>query len=154
MSAEKNKAIIHRLVRAEEIGDFTTVDELTAPNYVYHNPANPEVRTHEEHKQKVLVGLRTAFPDLKIVIEDTIAEGNKVVIRFTFRGTHKGEYAGIAPTNKRIEFTAINIFRLADGKVAEQWVESNPLSMLLQLGVVPLPAGYFHIREQKDRRDA
>lgn len=137
MSAEKNKAIIRRLVRAEEIGDWATVDELTAPNYVYHNPANPRVRTHEEHKQKVLIALRTGFPDLKITIEDIIAEGNKVVIRFSFSGTHKGEYAGIPPTNKRIEATAINIFRLADGKVAEQWVESNALGMLLQMGVVP-----------------
>lgn len=137
MSAEKNKAIIRRLVRAEEIGDWATVDKLTAPNYVYHNPANPKVRTHEEHKKKVLIALRTGFPDLKITIEDIIAEGNKVVIRFSSSGTHKGEYAGIPPTNKRIEITAINIFRLTDGKVAEQWVESNALGMLQQMGVVP-----------------
>src|SRR3990170_1569331 len=147
MSAEENKAIIRRLVRAEEIGDWATVDELTAPNYVYHNPSWPGVLTHEEHKQKVLIGFRTAFPDVKYNIEDMIAEGNNVVIRYLISGTHKGEFAGIPPTNKRIELTSLCICRLADGKVAEQWVENNSLVFMQQLGVVPLPAGYFHIKE-------
>jgi steroid delta-isomerase-like uncharacterized protein len=146
MLVEENKAIIRRLVRAEEIGDWATVDELTAPNYVYHNPSWP-VLTHEEHKQQVLIGFMAAFPDVKYNIEDMIAEGNYVVIRYSIIGTHKGEFAGIPPTNKRIELTSLCVFRLADGKVAEQWVENNSLVFMKQLGVIPLPAGYFHIKE-------
>ena len=137
MSAEKNKAIIRRLVHAEEIGDWATADKLTAPNYVYHNPANPEVRTHEEHKQKVLIELRTAFPDLKITIEDIIAEGNKVVIRFSFSGTHKGEFIGIAPTNKRVTVPEVSIWRIVNGKLVEEWGFSDRLGFVLQLGVMP-----------------
>ena len=147
MSAEENKAIIRRLVRAEETGDWATVDKLTAPNYVYHNPSWPEVRTHEEHKQKVLIGFRKAFPDVKYKIEDMIAEGNNVAIRYSIIGTHKGEFKGIPPANKPIELTSLCIFRIADGKVAEQWVENNSLVFLQKLGVIPLPAGYFHIKE-------
>jgi len=143
MSAEENKAIVRRYIATL---DLATLDELTAPNFVYHNPGNPEVRTHEERKQKVIIALRTAFPDLKLNIEDVIAEGDKVAVRYSFSGTHKGEFMGIAPTNKRMELTSILICRLADGKVAEMWVENNSLVFLLQLGVVPLPAGHFHIK--------
>jgi len=139
MSAEENKAIIRRFERACAIGDWATVDKLAAPNFIYHNPAYPEVQTREEFRQTVVIGLMTAFPDLEFNIEDIIAEGDKVVVRYSFAGTQKGEFAGIPPTNKRIKWTSIIINRLAGGKVVERWVESNALGMLLQLGVVILP---------------
>jgi predicted ester cyclase len=144
MSAEENKAIARRYLATL---DFAVLDELTAPNFVYHNPGNPEVRTHEERKQRIVSALGAAFPDLKLAIEDVIAEGDKVAVRYSISGTNTGEFMGIPPTNKRIELTSLCIFRLADGKVAEMWVENNSLVMLLQLGVVPLPAGHFHIKK-------
>jgi predicted ester cyclase len=147
MSTEENKAIIRRFENACIIGDWATVDKLTAPNFVYHNPAYPEVQTREQFRHTVIIGLLTAFPDLEFNIEDIIAEGDKVVVRYSFTGTQKGEFAGIPPTNKRIRFTSILINHLIGGKVVERWVESNALSMMLQLGVIPLPAGYFHIKE-------
>jgi len=144
MSSEENKAIVSRFLATL---DLAKLDELTAPDFVYHNPANPEVRTHEERKQKIITGLKTAFSDLKLNIADMIAEGDKVAVRYSISGTHKGEFMGIARTNKCMELTSLCICRLADGKVAEMWVENNSLVMLLQLGVVPLPAGYFHVKE-------
>jgi predicted ester cyclase len=149
MSAEENKAIVLRWFKAQSsaIYDLATLDELTALDFVYHNPAYPEVRTHEERKQKIIIGFTAVFPDIRYNIEDIIAEGDKVVLRYSFSGTHKGEFMGIPPTNKRVELTSICICRLADGKVAEMWVENNSLVFLLQLGVVPLPAGYFHVKE-------
>jgi len=148
MSAEENKAIVLRWFGAQSsaIYDLATLDELTAPGFVYHNPGMPEVRTHEERKQKIIIEFTAAFPDIKYDLKDVIAEEDKVALRYSLSGTHKGEYRGIAPTNKRFELTSLCMLRLADGKVAEMWVENNSLVMLLQLGVVPLPAGYFHVK--------
>jgi len=147
MSAEKNKAIIRSFEHACVIGDWAKVEKLAAPNFIYHNPAYPENLTFEGFKQKVVIDMVKAFPDLEFNIEDIIAEGDKVVGRYSFSGTHKSEFAGIAPTNKRVKFTSIVINRLADGKVVERWVESNSFPLMLQLGVVPLPAGTFHIKK-------
>jgi steroid delta-isomerase-like uncharacterized protein len=149
MSAEENKAIVRRWFDAQSsaVYDLATLDELTAPDFVYHNSSWPEVRTHEERKQKIIIEFTVAFPDLKYDLKDIVAEGDKVVLRYSFSGTHKGEFAGIPPTNKRVDLTSLCMLRLADGKVAEMWVENNSLVMLRQLGVIPLPAGYFHVKE-------
>jgi predicted ester cyclase len=149
MSAEENKAIVRRWFEAQSSAnyDLATLDELTAPDFVYHNPGMPEVHTHEERKQKIIVEFTAVFPDIKYDVKDIIAEGDKVVLRYSMSGTQKGEFMGIAPTNRRVEGTSLCMVRLADGKVAEMWVENNSLVMLLQLGVLPLPAGYFHIKQ-------
>jgi steroid delta-isomerase-like uncharacterized protein len=149
MSAEENKAIVRRWFDAQSSAtyDLATLDELTAPDFVYHSPSWPEVRTHEERKQKIIIEFTAAFPDLKYDLKDVIAEGDKVVLRYSLSGTHKGEFAGIPPTNKRFDLTSLCVLRLADGKVAEMWVENNSFVMLQQLGVIPLPAGHFHVKE-------
>jgi ketosteroid isomerase-like protein len=125
-----------------------TFDELTALDFVYHHPGNPDVRTHEQRKQKVIIALTKVFPDIKYTLEDTIAEGDKVAIRYLITGTQKGEFMGIPPTNKRIELSSLAIARVAKGKVAELWVENNSLVLLQQLGVIPLTAGNFYIKQQ------
>jgi predicted ester cyclase len=143
MSIEENKALARRFLAAQ---DLATLDELTAPYFVYHNPGNPDVHTHEERKQKIVSALYAAFPDITLNIHDMIAEGDKVAVRYSLAGTQKNEFMGISPTNKRIDLSSLCIMRLADGKVAELWVENNSLVMLLQLGVIPLPAGQFHVK--------
>ena len=84
--------------------------------------------------------IRSAFPDLHVTIEDQIAEGDKVVTRVTFRGTHQGEFSGIAPTGKRVEYSGIAIDRIANGKVVEMWHISNMAGLLLQIGATPSAA--------------
>ena len=128
MSTEENKAIVRRFF--EEIwnsGDMTVVDEIWA------------VRDPEQYKIHV-TELRTATPDLHFTIEDEIAEGDKVVVRYTVRATHKGEYLGQAPTGKPFTMTGIHIFRIARGKLAEMWFEMDRLGFMQQIGVV-LPPG-------------
>lgn len=149
MSVEENKATALRWFNLQTgtTADLAAMDRLTALNFVYHHPANPQVRTHEQRKKAVVIPLTKAFPDLKASVLDLIAEGDKVALRYSMSGVQKGEFMGIAPTNKRLELTSICILRLADGKVAEMWVENNSWVMMLQLGVVPLPAGQFHITE-------
>jgi hypothetical protein len=85
--------------------------------------------------------LHAAFPDLHIDVEDMIAEGDKVVARVTASGTHQGEFMGIAPTGNRVEFSAIDIARIAEGKIVEHWSNSDQLGMMQQLGVMERPSG-------------
>ncbi len=82
---------------------------------------------------------RSAFPDLQATVEDQVAEGDKVASRFTFRGTHRGELAGIPPTGNQVEVTGIVISRIEGGKGAEDWSNYDALGMMQQLGVVPPP---------------
>ena len=137
MSAEENKAVLHRL--AEEIfnkGNISVVDEIIAPDYVFHGPVGMEYKGPEGFKQMVTM-YRNAFPDLHMTVEDMVAEGDKVAHRLTIRGTHKGELMGIAPTGKQVTITGIIIVRFVGGKEVEAWSTMDLLGMMQQLGVAP-----------------
>ncbi len=139
MSVEENKTIERRYM--EEVwtkGNLAAVDELVATNYVDHTPmpgASPDL---QGLKQFVTV-VTAAFPDWYPTIEDMIAEGDKVVVRFRGSGTHKGEFMGIPPTGKQVTMMAIAIHRIAGGKIVENWLQADMLGMMVQLGVVPPP---------------
>jgi predicted ester cyclase len=83
--------------------------------------------------------LHAAFPDFKATIDDLITEGDKVVIRMTWRGTQKGEFMGVPPTGKRVSFGVIDIIRIAGGRFAEHWGQMDNMSMMHQLGALPAP---------------
>ncbi len=138
MSTEENKAINHR---AYEEGlnqrNLAIFDELCTPDFVAH-PSSRTIQGLESYKQFLSMYL-TAFPDLHFTIEDEIAEGDKVVIRYTLRGTHKGDLVGIPPTGKQVTQTGVSIVRLANGKGVEIWLNADDLGMLQQLGVIPNP---------------
>jgi predicted ester cyclase len=78
---------------------------------------------------------QTAFPDISRVVEDFFGEGDKMAVRFTFSGTHTGEFSGVAPTGNRMTFTGIAIYRISEGKIAEQWVEFDVGSLMKQINV-------------------
>jgi predicted ester cyclase len=80
-----------------------------------------------------------AFPDMRVPIEDVVAEGDKVAVRWALEATHQGAFLGILPTGKRIRMNGISILRPADGKIAEQWEQSDRMGLLQQLGVIPAP---------------
>jgi steroid delta-isomerase-like uncharacterized protein len=139
MSTEENKALVRRF--DEEVwgkGNLAVADELLATNFVLHAPP-PEVAPDLEGYKQWVSTARTAFPDLQTTIEDMIAEGDKVVTRWTVRGTHKGEIMGIAPTGKQVTMTGISIDRIEGGKIVEEWNEMDMLGMMQQLGAVPPP---------------
>jgi len=134
---EENKAIARRLF--EEVwsqGKLDVADEIFATDYFGHIAGSPEVRRLEGFKQFVSM-YRTAFPDLQFTIEDQIAEGDKVVTRWTSTGTHKGELMGIPPTGVQSTSTGIAIDRIAGGKIVEVWSNWDTLGLLQQLGAVP-----------------
>jgi steroid delta-isomerase-like uncharacterized protein len=133
---EKNKAIIRRCNEEMDKGNWAILDELLAADYVYHMPGRPKPMTREETEQ-FMREVRAAFPDGRVTIEDMIAEGDKVVTRYTSCGTHKGEFMGIPATGKEVAFTSILISRIAKGKIAEDWEELDTLGFMVQLGAVP-----------------
>jgi predicted ester cyclase len=126
MSAEENKALCNRVAQAISKGDLDALDELMAPELA------------EEFKRDVAEILR-AFPDYAGTNVEQITEGEKVANRFVFLGTHLGEFEGVTPTGKRVEFIGHSIDRVVEGKIEESWVEMNMLGVMLQLGVVPEP---------------
>ena len=137
MSAEENKACSRRVF--EEVwnqGKLYLIGELFATDFVGHIPGGPEIHGQEGVKQ-VLTMFRTAFPDIKLTVEDQIAEGDKGVTRLTYSGTHKGELMGIQPTGLQATWTGITFCRYAGGKTVEAWGEYDALGLMQQLGVIP-----------------
>jgi len=134
------KALVRRLF--EEVwnqGNLAAIDELFAPSYIRYDPAAPEAKGLAGFKQLVVM-LRTAFPDLHFTLEEVIAEDDKVMTRALLRGTHRGEYLGIAPTGKPVAVMGMVVLRIAQGKFQEGWLMMDNLGLLQQLGMVP-PVG-------------
>jgi len=138
MSTSKNKAVMRRVF--EEVlskGNLTIIPELISPNYVFRSPLGIEVKGPEGFKQNVTM-YRTAFPDIYAAINDVIAEGDKVAVRYTMTGTFKGEMMGVAPTGKRLEITGAVFVRFAGGKEVEASSCMDMLAWNRQLGI-PIP---------------
>ena len=139
MSVEENKAIYRRWFEEVVTGrNVALADELLARDYVLHFPGFPVPVDREGHKH-LLMMFHQGFPDWQETIDDVVAEGDKVVIRVTGRGTHQGEFQGIPPTGRRVMATGVGIGRIEDGRIAESWAEYDALGMMQQLGVVPSP---------------
>ena len=138
MSAEENKALLRRWGELWNAGDAAAIAALVTPDYVRHDPNGPEVRGPDAERQLVAM-YRAAFPDLRFAIEHLVADEDLVVARYTIRGTHRGELLGIPPTGRPITLSAMELYRIRDGRVAEQWVALDTLGLLQQLGAVPAP---------------
>jgi len=138
-TAEQNKALARRVLEeAANQRKLELIDELLAPDYVLHDPANPMVQDRETFKQ-FLNGHYVAFPDIQWTIEDVVAEGDRVVVRWILTGTHQGPLMGIPPTGKQVSMWGISIYRIAEGKVAEEWAVADVMGLMQQLGVIPPP---------------
>lgn len=136
----KNKAVVRRFIsQAFNAGDTAIIDELIATDYVLHGA--PKVRGPEGMKHFVTM-YRSAFPDYACSVDDQIAEDDKVVTRWTMRGTHQGELMGIPPTGKQVTLPGVVVDRLAiNGQLVESWLQADVLGLLQQLDVTQAPAG-------------
>jgi steroid delta-isomerase-like uncharacterized protein len=142
MSTEENKALVQRAYDSMSAGPDTFLSEHDAiydADLVAHFPGMPPIGV-EMHRQFGLASY-TAFPDLKRPVEDIVAEGDKVVARWTSVGTHLGPWMGMPPTGKQLATSGITIFRFSGGKIVEEWIESDVAGMLQQMGAFPDPAG-------------
>ena len=139
MSIGENKAIVRRFF--EELlstDNFAVADEILSPDFRFYFAGSPVAMDLESYME-FLVARRAAFPDRRFIVEDMIGEGDKVSARFTMRGTHKGEFRGIAPSGTELTMTGIDMIRISEGKLVEDRVEVDQLGMMQQLGAETSP---------------
>ncbi len=139
MSLEQNKALARRALALWSNGETESASEIFTPDYINHQPhATDDAHTIHglETWKTFITEFRRTFPDLHDTIEDQIAEGDRVATRFTSAGTHKGEGMNLPPSGKKLRWSGIAIDRIANGRIAESWVNWDKLGMLEQLGAV------------------
>ena len=134
LKLEHNKAVVRGyMTEVLNKGNLAAFDSYISADVVFNN---------SKGLKQQLAGtqaIRSAFPDLQLIIEDQIAEGDKVATRVTFQGTHRGEFRGAAPTGKEVRYSGIAIDRIVDGKVVEMWHIADTLALLRQIGALPSP---------------
>jgi len=138
MSVEENKAVVKRFLDALNNRNVDEFDELFVEDYVLYDPGSPGgvVRGLEAVKGHTMM-LVDALPDFLSTLEEMLGEGDKVVGRFTHRGTHLHDFMGIPASGRKVEVEAINIYRVADGKLVEAWGEVDTVGLMRQLGLMP-----------------
>jgi steroid delta-isomerase-like uncharacterized protein len=138
MSAEQNAAASRRLVEEGWNGpDLSVIREIIHPDAVYHDPAIPEGPRDLTGIRHFVGVYRSAFPDAHLTIEDMVSQGDKVVWRWTARGTHRGWLLGLAPTGRAVTITGVTVDRYEDGQIVEAWGHWDTLGLLRQIGAAP-----------------
>jgi steroid delta-isomerase-like uncharacterized protein len=136
MQPTDNKQIVRRFMdECWSQGKLDTVSELVAANCRLHDPVFPSLTSGADNLRNHIQSCRSGFPDLRFIIDDTIAERDEVVVHWTGTGTHKGQFLGMAPTNKKVSVSGTTIFRIEGSKIAEEWAHWNLMSMMEQLGI-------------------
>ena len=138
MSTEENKAVIRRYREIHNSGNLDALDQIVAPDLVTHSNL-PGVPPGLEGGKMGHQAFLTAFPDTQVTTDELIAEGEKVVERFTARGTHTGPFMDMPPTGKSFVVSGVSIFRVADGKIVEHWGLNDAAGLMQQLGMGPQP---------------
>jgi steroid delta-isomerase-like uncharacterized protein len=139
MTVEANKVLMRRFTEFINTGSETLATELIAPNAVFYVPGRAEPMRGPGGYLAIIGMIRGGFPDVRWTLEEIIAEGDQVAARFTMRGTHRGTFFGVPPTEKTIEVQAMNFYRLADGRFVEERGQPDLLGLLQQIGAVPTP---------------
>jgi steroid delta-isomerase-like uncharacterized protein len=140
MNSEQNKQVVRRFVdEYQTAGNESAFDELLHPDFVNHSAA-PGMSAGTDGVRQIFDMFRAAFPDFRATVLDQVAEGDKVVTRKVFHGTHDGGFMGIPATGREIEIVVIDILRIRDGKLAEHWGVFDQMGLMQQLGTLPEPA--------------
>ena len=139
-SAERNKAVSRRWIEAFNERDDAAEADVRSRDYVAHAPVSLEpAPLDSEAWTRFLSGFVEGFPDLRLTVEDAVGEGDLVAQRIHFAGTHTGEFQGLPPTNRKVEFSGLELNRFVDGRVVEHWFQMDSLTLLQQLGLVVVP---------------
>jgi steroid delta-isomerase-like uncharacterized protein len=139
-SPDENKKVVQRFI--EECwnqGNLNKASELLVDQVSFQDPVFPGLNPGIQNIKNHIEGCRRAFPDLKFMIDDTIAERNEVVVHWTARGTHKGAFLGMPATNRKVSLDGTSIYRLEGSKIAEEHANWNLATMMAQLGVIEIP---------------
>lgn len=133
MTKDTNMAAQERFAEGVNTGNFDVFDEVVSPDVVDHDPA-PEQGAGPQGYKDMFGNLRSAFPDLEVTPEHMTATDDDVALAYTIRGTHQGDFLGVAPTGQKVVARGVQIARFEDGKMVERWGSSDQLSILQQLG--------------------
>jgi predicted ester cyclase len=136
-AAENKQAVKEMFERSINQRDDSVFGEFIAPNYTNYDMPLPE--PGPAGMRALMGGFFAAFPDMRIVIEETIGEGDLVCTRGRFEGTHDGEFMGVPASGNKVNVSYIDIWRLTDGKAVENWVRLDMLGLMQQIGAVPAP---------------
>jgi len=139
-NSDQNKKTVHRFF--EECwnrGNLNTASEFLSERVRFHDPVFPNLNAGIQNVKNHIEGCRKAFPDLNFTIDDTIAERDEVVIHWTGRGTHRGSFLGMQPTNRKVTVNGTSIFKLEGDKIIEGYANWNLATMMAQLGVGEIP---------------
>jgi steroid delta-isomerase-like uncharacterized protein len=139
MSMENREVLVRRVLTLIDERRLDEAFDLYSADYVYHGPGGQELRGRESIRQLWELFL-AGFPDLQSTVDDVITSDDKLVLRWTLRGTHKGEFLGVAPSNKQIVLPIVEIFRIEDGQLVEAWDQYDRLHLLEQIQAAPTPA--------------
>ena len=135
--SEQNKEISRRVFDVfNNAADLSALDEVVAGDVVDHNPM-PDQKPGLEGMKQLISGMRAAFPNMSVTVDDIIADGDRVVARWTGTGTHNGEFMGIPATGNNVTVTGIGIDRIDGGKIVEHWEQFDAMGMMQQLGAIP-----------------
>ncbi len=137
---EANKVIARRL--ADEVfsqGDMRTFDEIFADTYVNHNMPVPGIPGTKEGFRQVVLATRQAFPDVRVHVQDIVAEGDFAVFHDTVQATSKGDFMGVPSNGARLQWTEIHFLRINQGRIVEHWANFDQLGILMQLGAIARP---------------
>lgn len=134
MSTEENKALVRRYIETWNRGDLAGMAQFWSPHMVHHTRNG----SHGfDSVNSIVSTFMQAFPDLQFVIEDLVAEGDRVASRMTAYATHTGEYMGVQPTGRRVSCTVFGVARVAGGKLVEHWGVTDELHLMQQIGLLP-----------------
>jgi steroid delta-isomerase-like uncharacterized protein len=135
---KKNVAVLLRGYETLQRGDLDAGAELLTENFIAHLPVLAEPLHGREVWKQGAETMRAGFPDLRIDVEDIFGAGDRVAVRVRFRGTHGGPFQGVPPTHRPVNFTSVEIYRLEDGRIAEEWVSPDMMGLMQQ---ITAPAG-------------
>lgn len=138
MSAE-NKTVARQFLEGFNSNNLAGAAEFIAASFTNHDPSTPPLPAGPEGYKQLVTTYRTIYPDLRMAVDDLLSEGDKVVCRWTARGTNTGPLMGMPATGKQASITGISILTVVGGKVTEQRTNWDTLGMLQQLGVIPTP---------------
>lgn len=133
MSSQGNKDVVRRLAQALNEGNLDLVDDIFTPDYIRHDPSDLMKDVGVEEYKQAFATIRRAFPDAHWTMEDILEDGDKVIGRWTFHGTNDGPFFNLAPTGRKVTYPIIAVYRIKDGRIAEDWHVFHALGLWQQL---------------------
>lgn len=139
MANQENKELVRQFYDRLNQGDVAAIDQYVSADFIEHEESLPGIPPGREGVKAFFSVMRGAFPDMQVTIEDMVAEGDRVAVRGTWRGTHEAEFLDVPATGRQVVFSGIDIIRFEAGLAVEHWGVTDTLGLMGQLGAIAPP---------------